>query len=159
MEVFVLFILIASVYVLIKAKKREKERLRKLRSAAIAEVDNMSGIMFEEYLKALLKSRGYKVRMTLSSGDFGADLILDDNLNTIVVQSKRYAKKVGVGAVQEVVSAKSYYQADECWVITNNYFTKPAQKLAKVNNATLVDRYQLIDWIHEEENNTKKQLN
>ncbi|WP_397548196.1 restriction endonuclease [Rossellomorea marisflavi] len=50
-------------------------------------------------------------------------------------------------AVQEIASAKSHYSADECWVITNSFFTEPAKRLASSNHVRLVDRDQLIDWI------------
>jgi restriction system protein len=68
----------------------------------------------------------------------------------IVVQAKRYSKKVGLKAVQEIVSAKSYYKADECWVITNNYFTAPAMKLGNSNEVLLIDRDELIEWMLED---------
>ena len=49
------------------------------------------------------------------TGDFGADLD-----NYIVVQAKRYSKKVGVKAVQEVVAAKAHYGCREGIVVTSN---------------------------------------
>ena len=36
------------------------------------------------------------------SGDYGADLVLDNKKGRTVVQAKRYSKPVGVKAVQEV---------------------------------------------------------
>ncbi len=78
--------------------------------------------------------------------------MLSNNEKKIVVQAKRYKKKVGLKAVQEVVSAKNYYKADECWVITNNYFTAPAVKLAQSNNVSLIDRDLLIKWMLEIKN-------
>ena len=56
---------------------------------------------------------------------------------------------MGIKAVQEIFSAKSYYGADECWVITNNFFTDPAIKLAFANNVILIDRDQLIEWMND----------
>ncbi len=69
--------------------------------------------------KVLLRNRGYKVSLTSVTGDYGAGLVLSNNNKKIVMQAKRYKKKVGLKAVQEVVSAKNYYNADECWVVTN----------------------------------------
>ena len=132
-----------------KNNKREKELLE----SGIFQVDQMPGRVFEEYLKILLTSKGYKVRMTPASGDYGADLVLSANGRTIVVQVKRYKKKVGLKAVQEIASAKSYYKADECWVITNNYFTTPAINLAKSNSVELFDRDVLIKLMLEEKRN------
>ncbi|MCR8872000.1 restriction endonuclease [Peribacillus frigoritolerans] len=105
-----------------------KAREEALRKSGIYEVDQMPGAVFEEFLEILLTRRGYQVRLTSASGDFGADLILTTDTKIIAVQAKRYKNTVGVKAVQEIVGAKSYYCADECWVITNNYFTGPARK-------------------------------
>ncbi|TKH08511.1 restriction endonuclease [Peribacillus simplex] len=134
----------------INAKKRRKEWERKIRNSGIYEVDRMKGSEFEVFLKFLLDSHGYQAQVTKTSGDYGADLVLNTPGKKIVVQAKRYSKKVGVRAVQEIVSAKSYYKADECWVITNNYFTAPAMKLGNSNEVLLIDRDELIEWMLED---------
>lgn len=54
---------------------------------------------------------------------------------------------IGIKAVQEIVSAKTQYKAEESWVITNNYFTDPAKKLAAANNVNLINRDKLIKWM------------
>lgn len=102
-------------------------RERKLKKSGILEVDKMSGRKFEEYLQVLLKAKGYYVLLTPASGDYGADLILSTKSKKIIVQAKRYNKNVGVKAVQEIASAKTHYKADECWVITNSFFTEQAK--------------------------------
>lgn len=128
---------------------RKEDRERKLRKSGILEVDKMTGEVFEQYLQSLLKLRGYNVRLTKAAGDYGADLILTASEKIIAVQVKRYKNKVGLKAVQEVVSAKNYYGADECWVITNNYFTSPAVSLGMSNGVNLIDRDELIEWMIE----------
>lgn len=124
-------------------------RQQKLKKSGMLEIDKMPGKVFEEYLQVLMRKRGYKVSLTPATGDYGADLILSTIDKKIVVQAKRYKKKVGVKAVQEIVSAKNYYNADECWVVTNNFFTAPAVKLASSNNVVLIDREQLMKWMLE----------
>lgn len=57
---------------------------------------------------------------------------------------KKILKKVGIKAVQEIVSAKNFYNAHRCMVITNNYFTDSAINLAKSNNVKLIDRDKLV---------------
>ncbi|NER45101.1 restriction endonuclease [Bacillus megaterium NBRC 15308 = ATCC 14581] len=104
----------------------------------------MNGIQFENYLGVLFKSLGYKAQVTRTSHDYGADLIIVKDNKKIVVQAKRYSKKVGISSVQQIVGAKNYYKADEVWVITNNYFTQPAINLAYANNVILIDRDSLI---------------
>lgn len=135
------------IYAIILSFIKQQKFEEKLRKSGIFEVDQMTGAVFEEYLKRLLQARGYKVRLTSASGDYGADLVLSINSKTIIVQAKRYKNKVGLKAVQEIVSAKSLYRADECWVITNNYFTAPAIKLGVANGVILIDRNQLIEWM------------
>ena len=61
----------------------------------------------------------------------------------IVVQAKRYDKNVGIAAVQEVIGAVAYYDADGAMVVTNQYFTKNAYNLAKQNNVILWTRKEL----------------
>lgn len=125
-------------------------REQKLRKSGILDVDKMSGRKFEEYLKALLKAKGYYVQLTPASGDYGADLILSAKGKKIIVQAKRYKKNVGVKAVQEIASAKSHYKADECWVVTNSFFTEQARKLANSNQVRLIDRKHLMNWMLQE---------
>jgi restriction system protein len=116
----------------------ESERITKLRiekascrSYSAKDIDSMDGIQFEYYLMELYLSRGYGVEVTNASGDYGADLLLHKDGKKNVVQAKRYSKDVGIKAVQEVLGAKSYYQADEAWVVSNSYFTKAANDLAQ----------------------------
>ncbi|WP_245613690.1 restriction endonuclease [Alkalihalobacterium bogoriense] len=125
-------------------------REQKLRKSGILEVDKMSGRKFEEYLQVLLKAKGYYVQLTSASGDYGADLILSTTGKKVIVQAKRYKKNVGVKAVQEIASARSHYKADECWVITNSFFTEQAQRLASSNHVRLIDRNQLMNWMLKE---------
>lgn len=106
-------------------------------------VDKLSGRAFEEYLKVQFKNLGYRVVLTEFSHDYGADLILKKRGEKIVVQAKRYGKNVGIAAVQEVVGAIAYYNADRAMVVTNSGFTKSARNLAKQNDVELWGRYDI----------------
>lgn len=130
---------------------KEKQIQGILKKANIKDIDKMSGLDFELYLKVLFKELGYKAITTNSSHDYGADLILKKDHHKIVVQAKRYGykKNVSISAIQEVYASQRYHNADECWVITNSFFTKSAIKLAKPCNVHLKDRYQLAKWILE----------
>lgn len=119
----------------------------RLRKADIKKIDNMTGEEFEHYLGYLFKKRGFKVTITKASGDYGADLILEDHDDIIAVQAKRYSGNVGVKAVQEVIGSMKMYEATEAWVVTNSYFTKQAEKLAETNEVYLIDRDELIEII------------
>lgn len=136
-------------FILLWKMSKKTRRYRKLKRTRINEVDKMSGEEFEQFLAAFFKKRGYKVSLTAQSGDYGADLILKNGRETIVVQAKRYSGTVGVKAVQEIIGAVRMYEASEAWVVTNNYFTKQAVNLADMNDVYLIDRDQLIDLLSE----------
>lgn len=135
-------LLITLVTMLINNKKKSK-----LKKSGIREIDKMDGFQFEEYLALLFRKHDYKAKVTKSRGDYGADLILSKDGDKIVVQAKRYSSKVGIKAIQEIVSSMSYYNANKSMVITNNYFTTPAITLAKTNNVELIDRDKLIKML------------
>lgn len=145
-----------AVYYLVKAivkavKKRQWEQNGKrgvilLLSSTIDDIDIMEGYEFENYLKTLFFYAGFGAETTKKAKDYGADIILtDENGNKIVVQAKRYNKKVGVKSVQEIMGAMSHYKANEGMVVTNSTFSFEAETLAKDNNIRLVDRKELIE--------------
>ena len=117
---------------------------RRYLKSPLSKIDVMSGTEFEEYLKARFEHMGYKVLLTPATNDYGADLILNKKGEVTVVQAKRYNGNVGNKAVQEVVAAQAYYDADHAMVITNSYYTDNAINLAEVNNVELWDRDNLI---------------
>lgn len=118
----------------------------KLKNSGINTISTMSGITFEKYLKENLKRLGYnKISMTKASGDFGADLIMYQGKDKIVVQAKRYSGSVGIAAVQQVIGAMAYYKADKGMVISNSFYTAAAKKLAKEADVILWDRNDIVD--------------
>lgn len=123
---------------------------KKLARSGMYDIDRMDGLQFETYLQALLKELGYKSKVTTGSHDFGADLIMKNNRKKIVIQAKRYGykNKVSLDAIQQIYTAKTYYNADQAVVITNSTFTKSANELAKACNVKLYDRYKLTDMIN-----------
>ncbi|OZM56443.1 hypothetical protein CIB95_11755 [Lottiidibacillus patelloidae] len=147
----IFFLYWISVYVCIQLFniKVSFNRKRDLKKSGINEIDRMDGIAFEQYLSHLFKRKGYKVRITSSQGDFGADLLLEKEDERICVQAKRYSKQVGIKAVQEVIGSLAHYSADIGWVVTNSTYTRPAIQLAKANGIKLVGRNELIRLIIE----------
>jgi restriction system protein len=119
-------------------------RYRRLARSGIADIDRMSGGQFEQYLAVLFRTLGYHVERTGKAGDYGADLVISRDGVRTIVQAKRYTKNVGVKAVQEAVTAKAMYRCSDAMVVTNSYFTKQAQVLARSNAVALWDRERLI---------------
>lgn len=115
--------------------------------ALIDTIDQMSGEEFEKYIGNYFKNLGYKVIVTQLSGDFGVDIIIENEFVKIGVQAKRYTNTVGNSAIQEIVAGMKHYNLDKGMVITNNYFSRSAIELAKDNNIILWDRDTLIEKI------------
>ena len=86
--------------------------------------------------------------MTKKGPDQGVDMIITYRDDNIAVQVKRKKNKIGNKAVQEVTSGKIYYQCNRAWVVTNNYFTKSAEDLARSCDVELVDRNKLNEFIN-----------
>lgn len=118
---------------------------RRFQKAGMLDVDRFTGRQFEQYLQFLFEKLGFKTTLTPPQGDFGADLILErDGLRT-AVQAKRFAGTVGVDAIQQVVAAMPFYECNRAIVVTNSYFSKRAQDLAKANQVELWDRKKLTN--------------
>lgn len=108
------------------------------------------GYAFEEYAAGLLNELEFdSVEITNSARDFGADIIALKGDVRYAIQCKLYSQPVGVSAVQEVFAAKTYYKCHVAVVLTNNFFTAPAQELAEAVNVLLWDNLKLSSLIHE----------
>jgi restriction system protein len=125
---------------------RKRQRYHK---SGIADIDRMSGREFEEYLRILFVKLGYQVRMTSYTGDYGGDLIARKDGDAVVIQAKRYKKRVGVRAVQEVTAAKGHYNCPKARIVTNSYYTEQACTLAKSNGVELWNRDDLVSALIE----------
>ena len=119
----------------------------KIVNSGIAEIDRMDGQRFEVFLQEFLRRKGFRVRLTPVTADYGADLVLEKNGVRLVVQAKRWQGTVGIEAVQQVIGAIKHYQAQKGLVITNSYFSDNAKKLALSNQVLLWDRDKLIELL------------
>lgn len=129
--------------VLIGRSKAQSEAA--YRQSGVDEVDTMEGVEFEQRLARLFVDLGYQVETTVTTGDYGADLILHSDEGCVVVQAKRSSRAVGVAAVQEAHTAMAHYGAQRAIVVTNNRFTRQAAVLADDAGVTLYDRTWLVE--------------
>ncbi|MBD5798205.1 restriction endonuclease [Bacillus pseudomycoides] len=143
MYVFIFYVLFRT-YMFVHRTIQEIRVLKRMAKSDIQFIDKMDGFQFEVYLKALFRELGYRPEVTKRSCDYGVDVILKGR-NRIVIQAKRYGIKnrVGIRAVQEVYAGKAYYKADEAWIVTNSFYTKQAEELAKPCQVKLIDRFEL----------------
>lgn len=130
-----------------KSRKIALENEKKIKLYNMSQIDHLTGVEFENYLKALFEFMGYKVMLTKATGDYGADLIIEKKGKKTIVQAKCYNHTVGVKAVQEIISATAHYKINEAMVITNNYFSREAENLALESGVTLTDRVVLEKMI------------
>lgn len=115
--------------------------LRRRRTPQELPIDEMEGHDFEYYCADLLRKSGYRdVEVTKGSGDFGVDILARKEGITYAVQCKCYDSLIGVFAVQQVYAGRDYYGCMVGAVMTNQYFTDPAKKLAAGLGILLWDR-------------------
>ncbi|HTY34339.1 restriction endonuclease [Mycobacterium sp.] len=125
---------------------RQRRRDRRHAMSDLAAVDRKSGVEFEEFVAAQLRTAGWGVMRTAGTGDYGVDLIATRDGTRMAVQCKRQAKAVGVAAVQQVVSGALHHGCNQAVVVTNQTFTKAARQLAATHRCRLVGREQLHIW-------------
>ncbi|GAA4726240.1 hypothetical protein GCM10023228_36640 [Brevibacillus fulvus] len=122
-----------------------------LRDITIQDIDRMEGQQFEEYITRVLREAGYvDAYQTHVTGDYGADVVFTDRSGQRnIIQTKRYDTDIPVNleAVQQVYTAKNYYQAKKTMVITSSTYRESAETLAGVNGVLLLDRHDLIQLI------------
>lgn len=112
-------------------------------------VDSMNGFEFEDFLVKIFQTLGYDVKETKRTQDQGADLFVTRFDKNIVIQAKNYSGSVGNSAVQQAISAKTFYSCDEAMVITNSYFTNSAKELAESAKVRLIDRNELQRYLED----------
>ncbi|OBA71010.1 restriction endonuclease [Mycobacterium sp. 1554424.7] len=129
---------------------RQRRRDLRYAMADLAAIDEMTGVEFEEFVAAQLRSAGWAVTYTASTGDYGVDLIAKRDGACMAVQCKRQAKAVGVAAVQQVVAGALHHRCNQTVVVTNRGFTKAARQLASTHRCRLVGREQVQIWVRAE---------
>jgi len=132
---------------LLPALIRRQIKARRSAASGIVDADHLEGIAFEHLLADRFRATGWKVATTPKYGDFGADLIIEKDGEKVVVQAKRHAGTVGIDAVQEVIGAVNYYQANRAMVITNSEFTPSAEQLAASSGVELWSRSTLEQFL------------
>lgn len=116
------------------------------------EVVRLNPNLFEAYTSALYREIGYNTQLTSFSHDNGADVVALNSEVNFLIQVKQSSSSVGIQAIQEITTAKNYYdsiyQVDfTCLVISNNTYTDSAVEMANSNNVTLIDDNMLKEMI------------
>ena len=112
------------------------------------DVEEMTGVEYEEYCSQILEEEGWVVECTSTTGDQGVDLIARREDFRVCIQCKRYSKPVGNKAVQEVSAGMTYWYGTHSVVVSNAGFTASAKKLANSTGVILISELELPDLIN-----------
>jgi hypothetical protein len=119
----------------------------------IQEIDKLHPSLFEAYVAAQYKSMGYNVFLTPSTNDKGVDVVaIKEGSENFLIQAKQSRSLVGNDGVQEIYTAKNYYEKRfpekfNLLVVSNSDFTSNAEALARANGVTLTKRTSLMTFI------------
>ncbi len=107
---------------------------------------SLSPLEYEQYCLSQMRLEGWSGKPTPVTSDQGADVICEYGDIRAVIQCKLYNQPVGNTAVQEVISARIFYEANVAAVVTNASFTRSAIQLAEKAMVSLLHDTQLRVW-------------
>jgi HJR/Mrr/RecB family endonuclease len=125
----------------------------KVNDLAIDQIDSLNPNLFEAAVAVLYQKQGYNVYLTPYSNDKGADIVLLSESENLLFQVKQTRYQVGKEAIQEICTAKRYYESQfnvsfSLTAITNNDYTANARLLARTNGVNLINRQNLIELLN-----------
>lgn len=125
----------------------------KTEGLTIQQIDKLNPNLFEAAIAALFKKQGFEVYLTPYSNDKGVDVVLLGDQDSYLLQVKQTKTLVGREAIQEIYTAKTYYENKfnvkfKMTAVTNNDYSSTATMLAQSNFVELVNRQQLIKMIN-----------
>jgi SNF2 family DNA or RNA helicase len=112
------------------------------------EVEKLNPRLFEAYVASLYSKQGFQVYLTPYANDKGADVVAIRENESYLIQAKQSQSSVSNDAIQEVVTAKNYYENQfsekfNLVVFTNNFFGSSATTLSNSNEVQKIDRTKL----------------
>lgn len=114
------------------------KQLRAQSRLAAEDIDQLTGAEFERLIADQFIALGYAAECVGRNGGYGADVkVITADGTVVLVQCKRYNRKVNLKAVQEVLGSIGHYGGEFGIVITNNGFLGSALKLAQSNDIEL----------------------
>lgn len=111
----------------------------------ITDIDRLNPNLFEATIAVLYNKQGFEVYLTPYSNDKGVDVVVLKNGENYLIQAKQTKSLVGNEAIQEIYTAKNYYEDKfkerfNLLTITNNDYSSSAVILAKSNEIKLFNR-------------------
>jgi SNF2 family DNA or RNA helicase/HJR/Mrr/RecB family endonuclease len=125
----------------------------KSKSLSLQDIDRLNPNLFEASIAALYKKQGFEIYLTPYSNDKGADVVVLKNGENYLIQVKQTKSLVGNEAIQEICTAKNYYEKKfneqfKLLTLTNNDYSSSAKILAKTNDIQLFNRNHLGNLIN-----------
>ena len=122
----------------------------KTEALTIQQIDKLNPNLFEAAIAALYKQQGFDAHLTPYSNDKGVDVVLLGDQGSYLLQVKQTKTVVGREAIQEIYTAKTYYENKfnvkfKLMVVANNEYSSTTSILAQSNFVELVNRQQLIE--------------
>lgn len=120
----------------------------KYKPLSLLDIDRLHPNLFEASIAALYKKQGFDVYLTPYSNDKGVDVVALKNGENYLIQAKQTKSLVGNEAIQEIYTAKKYYEDRfkeqfNLLTITNNDYSSSAEILARSNGIKLIRRIDL----------------
>ncbi|MBX9976050.1 restriction endonuclease [Cytobacillus firmus] len=110
-------------------------------------ISKLSDKQLEDFTSSLLSKLGYTVTKPNDENPDISFLLTSPTGYQAIVKVKSHTREAGIRLVQKTLKQMDFYNAAECWVITNERFTRQAIEFAEANNMRLYDREQFIKWI------------
>jgi SNF2 family DNA or RNA helicase/HJR/Mrr/RecB family endonuclease len=114
----------------------------------LEEIDKLEPKLFEAFVAALYAKMDFDVTLTPFSNDKGADVVAIGSKESFLIQVKQSQTEISNKSVQEIVTAKGYYEKRfgenfKLLVLTNQSFGPSAKTLANSNEVDFIDRQKL----------------
>lgn len=108
-----------------------------------------TGVEYEFFIADLLRDEGWEIQMTPATGDQGADIIATKQKFRVAVQCKLWSSAVGNASVQEVYTAKGFYQCNAGIVVSNADYTRHARRAATSLDIPLVHHDEIVKVLND----------
>lgn len=115
----------------------------------------LEGVQFEYFVSDLLRSMGYRTRVTEASGDGGFDIVAHKDLlglepPIIKVQCKRTLGTIGAPEVQKLIGTLAQGGSELGLFVTLGAYTREALNLGRNRqDLRLISGRELVEWVFE----------
>lgn len=117
-----------------------------------ANIQEMTGLEFENLVQKLLIAMGFDVDITKQSGDGGIDLVAYNNQPLLegkyIIQCKRWSATVGEPPIRDLYGVVTHSSANKGVLITNSSFTKSAIEFSLNKPIELIDGNKLNQLLY-----------